>query len=141
MRCTVRPLNGENSKRVKEILSSKTDIYGDYEDVGLINTQFFQVTNENNDLVGFFGLSYWEFEVVVSCIYVEKEWRRHGILKKMLKFAIKTAPKDCWLTLNASNKNVTANRIYARLLEYMYFDEKENVHWYLVRKIKKRGGN
>ena len=137
----IKPLEGENSQKVKKVLSTKTDIYGTYEDLSLIYTQFYEVVTKNDELIAFFGLSFWKNEVVLSCVYVYKEWRRKGVFKSILKYAKKAVSKDRWLTINATNTNVLANRIYARLLEYSHFDAKENVHWYIVRKIKKRGGN
>ena len=138
---SIKPLSGEYSQAVKEILSTNTDIYGNFEDYSFLNTHLYEIDNENGDLIAFFGLSYWDTEVVISCVWVHPDWRRQGIFKTILKYAKKIAPKDHWLVLNASNTNVLANQIYAHLLEYSHLDAKENVHWYIVRKIKKRGGN
>lgn len=131
MRIKIRPLIGENKNRVKEILTSHPEFYGEYDDLTVLHAQFYQVDCESEDFIAFFALAYWENEIVVCCVYVFKTYRRQGVFKKITEFAKRKTPSTQWLTINAMHENTLANSVYERSFEFARHDD--DVNWYIIK--------
>lgn len=146
MRIRIEPMHGENYEHAKKCILEHPEWYGEFEEVVVGRLHFYQVLTQAGKYIGFFALAYWTNEIVVCCVYVKIEYRRHGIFKKIIRFSRRKTPRKYALTINAMSGNNTANTIYTKMFgEPFKYDRDEDIFWYVCKypraRIKKSEGN
>lgn len=128
---------GELDQEVLTILEAHPEWWEDIVKTDLLHTVFYDVTDENGNLLGFFGNARWnnsgETECVLCCVYVKEEYRKMGIFKKMVKYTIEHNTDVRLISIGAMPDNQLAFDIYSHMFRFSHRDELNNGYWFLIR--------
>lgn len=133
---SISPLQGERKEIVKEYLTKHPEWYDGYDDLTVMHAHFYQVLGQADEFIAFFALCYWECEVVLACVYVFEQYRKHGVFNEIAKFAKRKTPLHHWCTINAMRGNKLANEIYNKKFKFHHVDEEEDCNWYVIKSAR-----
>lgn len=134
IKTNIRNLSGDISEQVCEIIEAHPEWYGEIDNQMMIHCQFYGLYLDNNNLAGFFALSDWGYgeETVICYLYIFKEYRKHGLFNKIIKWVKENRYTYKYIVIGATEKNKIANEIYSRKFRWIRYDEEEKGNWYLV---------
>lgn len=129
---------GENDKEVLEVLKNHYEWWREIDIESFLNTDLYDITNEEGQIVGFFGISHWNnsgcvIETTISYVYIKEEYRRNGLFNKIIRYVIDHNPETKVFTIGATDENTLANEIYSRKFKLLRYDEEQKGTWYIVK--------
>lgn len=129
---------GENDKEVMEILKNHYEWWREIDIYSFLNTDLYDIANEEGQLVGFFGMSHWNnqnncIETTISYVYIKEEYRRKGLFNKIVRYVIDHNTGTKVFTIGATAENELANEIYSRKFKYLRYDEEQKGTWYIIK--------
>lgn len=132
---TIRALGGDNGNKVIKIISSYPEIYEEQTIEDYCHAQMYEIVNEEEELIGFFGLAYYhiEREVTLCLVWIEEKYRKQGIFKKIVRFAKSRSPETYQIGVWAAKENEIANLIYEKMFGTP-IGTAEDASYYLVRR-------
>lgn len=135
IRSHIRPLSGEDAEFVYETIDAHPEYYGKCYPQDFMHSHFYGVYDDNNKLLAFFALCNWGYmtECVLACVFVREEYRRKGIFKKIVHYAINKACEYAVITIGAERENEIANKIYKKMFTFSNYNEEVDGNFYVIK--------
>ena len=133
---------GELDKEVLQILEAHPGLWDTITKEDLLHTDFYDVLDENGNLVALFGNAHWnnngETECCLCCVYVKEEHRRKGIFKKIVHYTVNHNSDAACISIGAMDGNDLAFDIYSKMFKLSHHDEETRGTWFLIKDRRSR---
>lgn len=124
---------GNLDDEVLSTIKAHPEWYDTIDDTDLLHTTFYDVVDENGNLLGFFGNAYWDSDAGSEChicyVFVKEEHRGNGLFKKMVKHTVNHNPEYKAILIGAKDGNELANAIYSKMFTFIAHDEEQKGNW------------
>lgn len=128
---------GDNDDFIMTTIQNHPEWYGKNDIVDLMRVQFWDIVDENCDLLGFFGCTYWQHdnfnECIICYLFIKEEYRQKGLFKKIIKYVKEHNTEYETITIGATWVNKLAYDIYSKHFKYLSEDKTEKGTWFLVK--------
>ena len=133
IRSFIKYLNGEDRDEVWRVIKEHPEWYGKkLEPLWLLNNCFYGIYNEFGELMGFFSVNIWKFEVIVSWVYIKEEYRKQGLFNKIIKFVKEKYYEYIYITISVVKENHIAREIYHKKFTFGGENEEKDGYWYVI---------
>lgn len=133
----IKPLYGERVDEVLETLDKEKKYWGIVERRDLVHTNFYQIVDIVDNLVGFFALCPWgnnNMELVIACVFIKKPFRNKGFFREIIRFSLLKGKPFAIVTIGALSTNEVAKKIYDDHFEFYRYDNIDDSYWYFVKR-------
>ena len=126
---------------VLDTIENHKEWYGKNDKVDLLRVHFYDLIDEDGEILGFFGVSYWQHvdfkECVICYVFIKEEHRKNGLFKKIIKFVKDKNTEYELIVIGATWVNKLANSIYSKHFKFYGKDYLQKGNWYCIKDRRK----